>query len=101
MLRAKGRREARDSNRLMLRLTAALCFATLIVGADAPEPIMAWSTYLGVADCDSVAVWQGDAFLACHSPEDRLAVPVQGADEGSRVMDAYVLRLDPNEKRLV
>lgn len=101
MLRGKRRREARDSNRLMLRLTAALCFATLIVEADAPEPIMAWSTYLGVADCDSVAVWQGDAFLACHSPEDRIAVPVQGADERSGLMDAYVVRLDPNRKRLV
>ena len=101
MSRRKRGGEAKDTALLMLRLIAALCFASLVVKAGPLEPIMAWSTYLGVADCDSVAVWEGDCFLACHSPKDRLAVPVQGAEERSGLMDAYVLRLDPNEKRLV
>ena len=85
----------------MLRWTVALCFAALQVGADAPKPTLAWSTYAGIADCDSVAISQGDLFLACHSPEVHLAIPVQGSEVRPGLMGAYVLRIDPNQNRLV
>ena len=64
------------------------------------EPLVSWSTYLGVADCDDVALWQGDLFLACHSPESSLPVQVTEARGRQGTMAAYVLRLDLNEGKI-
>ena len=65
------------------------------------EPVVSWSTYLGVADCDDLALWKGDLFLACHSPESSLPVQVTESKGRQGMMAAYVLRLDLNEGRLV
>ncbi len=85
----------------MLRWTIPFFCATLALAADAPNPGVTFTTYLGLADCDSVALWRGDAFLACHSPESRLPVRVRGSKARPNLMGAYVLRLDLNRGRIV
>ena len=65
------------------------------------KPLVSWSTYLGVADCDDLALWQGDLYLACHSPESSLPVPVTESRGRQGMMAAYVLRLDLNRGKLV
>ena len=79
----------------------SLCVAALTALAEGPKPIMVWSTYLGVADCDSVALWRDNALLACHSPESRLPVPVLGSKARHGLMGAYVLRVDLVRNELV
>lgn len=59
--------------------------------------------HLPLADCDDVA-WgpRGDLFLACHSPGDRFpqgAVKTYGPGGGG--MEAYVLRWNPQAKKLI
>ena len=54
-----------------------------------------------MADCDDLALWQGDLFLACHSPESSLPVQVSESRGRQGTMAAYVLRLDLNEGKLV
>jgi hypothetical protein len=57
---------------------------------------------LEIADCDDVAFGpEGDLYLACHSPEDRLKIPVRGAKSPADVMDAYVLRFNPEAGKLI
>src|ERR1039457_3618990 len=86
----------------MLRRCAVLyCCSFLDVAGSAPEPAVTSSTFLGVADCDAIAVWHGDAFLACHSPEARLPILVQGPKPIPNMMSAYVLRLNLKAGKLV
>ena len=85
----------------MPRWTILPCCAALAVAAAGPRPELAWTAFLGVADCDSVALWRGEAFLACHSPEIRLPVQVSGSQAQGDLMGAYVLRLDPNRGTFV
>lgn len=57
---------------------------------------------LGIADCDGVAIGSpSDAYLACHSPYDRLSIEVQGSKQESDAMDAYILRLNLQTGKLV
>ena len=85
----------------MPRWTILLCCVAITATASPIEPLVSWSTYLGVADCDDVALWQGDLFLACHSPESSLPVQVTESRGRQGMMAAYVLRLDLNEGKLV
>jgi hypothetical protein len=87
----------------MFRLSALpFCCAVLAATvAAAQPPKVTFSTFLGVADCDGVAVWHGDAFLACHSPESRLTAEVQGPTSAPNGMSAYVLRLNVKTGKLV
>ena len=85
----------------MSRWTILLCCVAMTATASAIEPLVSWSTYLGVADCDDVALWQGDLFLACHSPKSSLPVQVSESHGRQGMMAAYVLRLDLNEGKLV
>jgi hypothetical protein len=78
------------------------CLFGLLAWAPGQAPPTIFSTYLGVADCDGVAFGQnGDIYLACHSPSDRLPIEVRpprttpGGD-----MDAYLIRLDPRAGKL-
>jgi hypothetical protein len=65
-------------------------------------PAVTFSTYLGIADCDDVAHGpQGDLYLACHSPDDRLPMPARPRRERAGDMDAYVIRLDPRARKVV
>ena len=73
----------------------------MIAAASPIEPLVSWSTYLGVADCDDLALWQGDLFLACHSTESSLPVQVSESQGRQAMMAAYVLRLDLNRGKLV
>ena len=86
----------------MPRWTILLCCVAMTAAASPIKPLVSWSTYLGVADCDDLALWQGDLFLACHSPESSL--PVQETESQGRqgMMAAYVLRLglEPREARV-
>jgi hypothetical protein len=55
-----------------------------------------------VADCDDVTFGpDGDLYLACHSPDDRLAIDVRGAKAVADEMDAYVLRWNPRTRKLI
>ena len=85
----------------MPRWAISLCCAALAIAADEQQPAVTLTTYLGVDDCDSVAVWRGEAFLACHSAESHLPVRVVGATARPDLMGAYVLRLDLDRGRLV
>ena len=85
----------------MPRWKILLCCVAMTATASPIEPLVSWSTYLGVADCDDVALWQGDLFLACHSPESSLPVQVTESRGPQGMMAAYVLRLDLNEGKLV
>ncbi len=85
----------------MMRWTIAFCCVGLTTPAVASRPVVTWTTYLGVADCDDAALWQGDLFLACHSTESRLPIPVAEPADRSGTMAAYVLRLDLDRGRLV
>ena len=91
----------RSDDPKMLRWIITLCAVTLTTIAVAARPVVTWTTYLGVADCDDAALWQGDLFLACHSPESLLPIPVSGSADHSGVMAAYVLRLDLDRGQLV
>jgi hypothetical protein len=86
----------------MWRCCAFLSTCLFLAGADSVrEPAITFSTLLGVADCDGVAAWQHDVFLACHSPESRLPVQVHGAGPTSHVTSAYVLRLNVKSGKLL
>ena len=65
------------------------------------KPLVSWSTYLGVPDCDDLALWQGDLFLACHSSESSLPVPLTESHARQGMMAAYVLRLDLNRGKFM
>jgi hypothetical protein len=87
--------------------------AVLLVAFFAPvlaaqEPSVTFSTYLGVADCDGIALGSnGDLYLACHSPSNHLPIEAkpskQSASEGDSdaYFDAYVLRLNPQTGKLI
>jgi hypothetical protein len=76
-------------------------FATTLA-AQGPKPI--FSTFLGVADCDGIALGaNGDVYLACHSPSNHLTIdarpPKLPASDDD--FDAYVLRLNPKSGKLI
>jgi len=57
---------------------------------------------LTLADCDDVAFGpSGDLFFACHSPTDRLPIPVRGDTGKPTAMAGYVLRLNPKSGQLI
>lgn len=85
----------------MPRWTILLCCVAMTAAASPIKPLVSWSTYLGVADCDDLALSQGDLFLACHSPESSLPAQVTGSRGREGMMAAYVLRLDLNRGKLV
>ena len=85
----------------MPRWAIPLCCVALAAAASPMKPVVTWSTHLGVADCDDSALWRGDLFLACHSPESSLPVRVTGSQGPEGIMAAYVLRVDLNQGRLV
>ena len=73
-------------------LLAIILFAPALIG----------QTYLGVADCDDVAIGpSGDLYLACHSPSDRLPIEVNAFERSNGGMEAYVLRYNPKTEKLV
>src|SRR5271156_871294 len=77
------------------------CCITFAAAGAAGEPTVTLSTFLGVADCDGVTAWRGDAFLACHSPESRLPADVMVAKPVPNVMSAYVIRLNLKAGKLI
>ena len=85
----------------MPRWTILLCCVAMTAAASPIKPLVSWSTYLGVADCDDLALSQGDLFLACHSPESSLPVHATESHGRQGMMAAYVLRLDLNRGKLV
>ncbi|MBK5293941.1 MAG: SBBP repeat-containing protein [Acidobacteriia bacterium] len=57
---------------------------------------------LALADCDDAAFGpNGDLYLACHSPEDRLPIEVRYRKPVPDVMDGYVLRLNAQTGKLI
>ena len=85
----------------MLRWVITLCCVTLAAPMVGAPPVVTWTTYLGVADCDDAALWQGDLFLACHSPKSLLPAPVSGSADRDGIMAAYVLRVDLERGQVV
>jgi hypothetical protein len=87
-------------------LSACLAFVASVLLAQCQT--LTFSTYLGVADCDGIALGSnGDLYLACHSPSNRLPIevrpPKQSAAEGDTdpFFDAYVLRVNPQTGKLI
>src|ERR1700740_2079637 len=82
-------------------LSACLAFVTSVLVAHCQT--LTFSTYLGVADCDGIALGSNDdIYLACHSPSSRLPIdvkPLKQPTEGD--FDAYVLRLNPRTGKLI
>lgn len=86
---------------LRVLLVCMALFASLAV-AQAPAAI--FSTYLGVADCDGIALGPtGDLYLACHSPSSHLPNENRAPDKPSTddAFDAYVLRVNPSTGKLI
>jgi Beta-propeller repeat len=90
----------------MRLLFVGLAFFASVLAAQGPTVI--FSTYLGVADCDGIALGSnGDLYLACHSPSNHLPIEAkplkQSASEGDSdaYFDAYVLRLNPQTGKLI
>lgn len=86
----------------------AVCLAIALSLSLAHGQTATFSSYLGVADCDGIAIGpDGDLFLACHSPSAYLPVgpkpPTQSAEQGGTdpYFDAYVLRIDPRKGELI
>lgn len=85
----------------LARLTFIVLFAAT-VAAQTARPI--FSTFLGVADCDGIALGaNGDVYLACHSPSNHLPIDAKPAKLSASEddFDAYVLRLNPKSGKLV
>jgi hypothetical protein len=85
---------------LTLPLSLLLLGSMRLLSASA-RPSQGFASYLGLADCDGIAEWQGDLFLACHSARSQLPGQVRewGPREGKG--DAYVVRLSPTTGKLV
>lgn len=100
-VRAEALEYDRRNDLNMLRWAITLCCVTLATPMAGALPDVTWSTYLGVADCDDAALWQGDLFLACHSPASLLPVSVSGSVDRDGIMAAYLLRLDVERGQVV
>jgi len=94
--------------RLHASRTVLVCFALFSAALAAQGPTVIFSTYLGVADCDGIALGSnGDLYLACHSPSSHLPIEAkpskQPATEGDSdpYFDAYVLRVNPQTGKLI
>src|SRR6266571_8365209 len=85
--------------RSMFCLLAGCLGMPLILDSEIPAP----QVYrLEIADCDDVAFGpEGDLYLACHSPEDRLQIAVKGTKAVPDEMDGYVLRFNPRTGKLI
>src|SRR5579862_7772379 len=86
----------------------ALCLGIALSVPLAHGQTVTFSSYLGVADCDGIAVGpDSDLYLACHSPSAFLPAepqpPKQSAELGTtdQYFDAYVLRINPRKGQLV
>jgi hypothetical protein len=93
----------------MLTVRVPIVFLAICASVAAAQgPAVIFSTYLGVADCDGIALGSnGDLYLACHSPSNHLPIEAkpskQSASEGDSdpYFDAYVLRIDPQTGKLI
>lgn len=84
-----------------LRMILAICLVVIAASPPAQTSAFRLSTYLGVADCDGIAAWHDDVFLACHSPQARLPIVARGSGPIPGMMNAYVLRIDTKAGKLV
>lgn len=66
----------------------------------AAMPSQRFFTYLGLVDCDAIAAWHNNIFLACHSFGDQLPSAIQGGQRPDRA-DAYVVRIDPRKNQVI
>jgi len=79
---------------------ACLVFLSAVLMAQGPKLIR--SKHLGIADCDDIAIGpNGDIYLACHSPDDRLAIASKPAKSTRDEMDGYVLRFNPRTGNMI
>jgi hypothetical protein len=63
--------------RSALYLLAGCLGVQLILNSEIPASLV---YRLEIADCDDISFGpEEDLYLACHSPEDRLQIPVEGA----------------------
>lgn len=94
---------SKSLGRVTLGFSLSLAVASLLL---AQGQRVTFSSYLGVADCDGIAVGPtGDLYLACHSQSHRLPNEAQptrpSAKRGDAAFDAYVIRLEPRKGRLI
>ena len=82
------------------RMWRVALFSVLVsITASGETPREVYFSYLGLSDCDSIAGWNGDIFLACHSIGDALPGEIIGGRH--RGADAYVVRMDPRKHKLI
>jgi hypothetical protein len=100
----------RDRQFLVMSKVLLMCFGLFALVLAGHAQSLTFSTYLGLADCDGIAVGSnGDLYLACHSPSSFLPIDVKppkqsGTNQTSDpdpFFDAYVLRVTPQSGKLI
>lgn len=79
--------------------SVALLLALAVPASESARP--AFFSYVGLVDCDRVAERRKDIFLACHSSGDQLPLRANGAEAVPGNGYAYVLRIDPERRKLI
>jgi hypothetical protein len=89
------------SLRILILLFSLLLMASIRTPSASAPLSQGFATYLGLADCDGIAEWHGDIFLACHSARNQLPDQVAELGHWESKGDAYVVRLSPTTGNLV
>jgi hypothetical protein len=79
--------------------SGALLLAMVVPASEPPRT--AFFSYVGLIDCDGVAEWRKDIYLACHSSGDQLPLRPYGTQAVPGSGYAYVLRIDPGKGKLI
>lgn len=89
------------SLRILILLFSWLSIGGIRTSSVSAPPSPGFASYLGLADCDGIAEWHGDLFLACHSVRNQLPGQVRELGQRASKGDAYVVRLSPTTGKLV
>ena len=86
--------------KVFLALPGAVLFLSMAMHASEPTRTTFFS-YVGVVDCDGVAIRHENIYLACHSSGDQLPLAAQGTPAIAGSVFAYVLQFSPRTGRLI
>lgn len=85
--------------RRLLEPRVALLLALAVLASESARP--AFFSYVGLVDCDGVSVGRKHIYLACHSSGDQLPIRANGTEAVPGNAYAYVLRIDPQRRKLI
>jgi len=77
----------------------ALLLALAVTASESART--AFFSYVGLIDCDGVAESRKQIYLACHSSGDQLPLRANGTEVAPGNGYAYVLRIDPERRKLI